>query len=76
MQLEVLLTGVGTIISGLLLWGLQALIKAVFDNTRALDKLTIRLEELTKETGKIPRLERLIGEAHAKIRGLKDVMEE
>lgn len=53
---------------GLIVWGLKALITAVIDNTKAVIKLSGRLEEIAKVTDLVPKLKTDIHAFHAKLR--------
>lgn len=68
--LPIILGGVGTIILGLIAWGLKALITTLLQNTFAIKLLTEKIEGLLAGQEKIPKLEQDIHEAHRKIREL------
>jgi hypothetical protein len=60
--------GVATISSGLLLWGLKALIAAVVKNTSELAVLSSKIDGIMRNNDKIPKLEADVAAVHSKIR--------
>ena len=59
------------IVSGLLLWGIKALISAVYENTMAIKVLTNRMEEIVRRTNRIPHLEKEILESKIELERLR-----
>lgn len=55
-------------------WSVRTLIKTVWDNTRTIEMLSRQVDDIHKEIVKIPRLEKNLGDAHLKIRELKELV--
>ncbi len=73
--LPILVSAIGTLLSAIgvvVFWAVKAAASEIYRNTKAIERLSVQMEEIIKETNKIPRLEKTIGEAHSKIRVLKE----
>lgn len=62
---------IGTMLIGMLAWGVKVLITAVFDNTVAIKVLNEKIGELVKYYSRTEKLENDVTEAHNRIRQLQ-----
>lgn len=60
-----ILGSLGTIMTGLIVWGLKALVGAVIKNTQEMAVLNSKIESIMKNAEKIPELEKDINAFHA-----------
>ena len=60
-----ILGSIGTIFTGLIVWGLKSLIGAVIKNTNEMAVLSSKIETIMKNADKIPELEKDINSFHA-----------
>lgn len=67
----IIIGGLGTIFLALLVWGLKALITAIFNNTQELAVIQNTLKTLVEDAKSIPKMKEDINALHGRVRDLK-----